>query len=207
MLTNELCYIMDKHGSDKADGVKNWHNYTISYYEFFKDKKLEKINIFELGLGTNYTDVPSSMGADGIPGASLRGWKEFFPNAFVYGADIDRRILFEEERIKTYYVDQTNSQTITDMWNNADLKNIKFDIIIDDGLHDYSANINFLENSYNKLSDNGLYFIEDINNHSINNFDSTLNVLSNKFNFEYKFIRVSHPRNTYDNNLCVITPK
>lgn len=35
--------------------------------------------------------------------------RELFPHALVYGADIDRDILFEEDRIKTFYCNQLDS--------------------------------------------------------------------------------------------------
>ena len=74
------------------------------------------------------------MGTYGKPGASLRMWRDYFYNANIYGADIDKGILFNEDRINTYFVDQLDSETIKSMWNNIGLKD--FDIIIDDGLHE-----------------------------------------------------------------------
>ena len=41
-------------------------------------------------------------------------------------------ILFNEDRIKTFYCDQTNSIEIQKMWKNI---NNNFDIIIDDASH------------------------------------------------------------------------
>ena len=158
----ELCTIMHKYGSDKGSpDMKGWHNYTLYYYELFKNIRYENLRIFELGLGTNNIYVPSNMGPNGRPGASLRGWKEFFPNSDIFGADIDKNILFEEERIKTYYCDQTKKEIIQNMWKEPELSE-KFDIIIDDGLHEFSANIIFFENSIQKLKKNGVYIIEDI---------------------------------------------
>ena len=97
----EMCCVMAEFGSDKA---KN--NYTPAYSALFNDRRDQHLRIFELGLGSNNPDVLSNMGVFGAPGASLRGWRELFPHALVYGADIDRRILFEEDRIKTFYCDQ-----------------------------------------------------------------------------------------------------
>ena len=178
-MDTELCVIMSEEGSDKSPIKNNWHNYTVEYYSLFKDKKNDIINVFELGLGTNYTDVLSSMGPGGIPGASLRGWKRFFINANIYGADIDKRILFNEDRIKTYYVDSTNVNTINELWKNSDL-NIQFDIIIDDGLHTLNSNILFLENSFYKLKKNGIYIIEDVVYSEIPKYEILLNYLKEK---------------------------
>ena len=69
-------------------------------------------NLLEIGLGSNNTDLVSSMGKEGKPGASLRAFRDFCINAEVIGADIDKRILFKEDRIKTFYVDQTNNSSL-----------------------------------------------------------------------------------------------
>lgn len=151
----ELCRIMTKCGSDKGNG----HNYTVFYYELFKNLRYSNLNIFEVGLGTNNINIPSNMGKGGTPGASLRGWKEFFPNANIVGADIDRDILFVEDRITTYYCNQLDADTITNMWKSIPEH---FDIIVDDGLHTPEANITFFQNSYHKLNTGGTYIIEDI---------------------------------------------
>lgn len=47
------------------------------------------------------------MGNNCRPCASIYGWKEFFQNSLIFGADIDKDILINEDRIKTYYCDQT----------------------------------------------------------------------------------------------------
>ena len=66
--------------------------------------------------------IASNMGAEGRPGASLYSWAEFFPSASIYGADIDRDCLFHTDRIKTYYCDQTNADSINTMWCNPALE-------------------------------------------------------------------------------------
>lgn len=201
-MKTDLCKIMTNHGSDKGSG---WHNYTIFYDEKFRQIRDKKIKVFELGLGTNNPNLPSSMGVNGKPGASLRGWKEFFPLADVFGADIDTNILFEEDRIKTFYCDQRNEKVISEMWNNEYLKDITFDIIIDDGLHEVSANITFLKNSYHKLNKNGIYIIEDVANSQVNSFKNELENLSKNYNFKYEIKIIENHQNKLDNNLIVIS--
>ena len=100
------------------------------------------------------------MGASGKPGASLRAWRDYFPNAIVIGADIDKDVLFEENRIKTFYIDQTNPNTIENFWNLVNLSD--FDIIIDDGLHTFEAGKILFENSIDYLHSSGYCIIEDV---------------------------------------------
>lgn len=202
--TTELCEIMERHGSDKSC-KPTWvdyegHNYTRFYSQLFDDIRTDNINFFELGLGTNNTDIPCNMGRLGTPGASLKGWKEYFPNANIYGADIDKAILFNEGRIKTFYCDQTNSIEVLEMWKTI---NKKFDIIIDDGLHDFNANLNFLKNSLDKLNDGGYYIIEDVVNGEINFWCKEIENLREEFPaFEFKIVKLKWTHD--DNNLIVI---
>jgi hypothetical protein len=200
--SQSLCEIMKRNGSDKGLGK---HNYTILYYEFFKSMIDEEINLFEMGIGTNNTEIASNMGVYGKPGASLRGWKEFFKNAKIYGADIDSDIIFEEDRIKTFVCDQTDISSIKEMWENDDLKNLRFDIIIDDGLHEFNANLTFFENSIHKLKKDGYYVIEDLSSYCIEEFDKIIPDLEKTYKgFKFTIIHLHNVENYYDNNLLLI---
>ena len=103
----DLKILMDNYGSDKG-GKNNEHNFAQYYSQIFHNQKDKIENFLEIGLGTNDINMPSNMGKDGKPLASLRAWRDYFKNANIYGADIDRNILNDENRIKTFYVDQTN---------------------------------------------------------------------------------------------------
>ena len=199
----ELCHMMTRHGSDKGTGR---HNYTILYDELFKDRKDEKLNVFELGLGTNNPDVPSNMGPTGIPGASLRGWREYFPNSNIFGADVDRRILFNENRISTFYCDQRDSTVIKDMWNNEILNDLSFDIIVEDGLHEFYANLIFLENSLYKLNNGGIYICEDLREETVESFRREIKTLEKKYlGYTFELFCIESADNPYnDNNLLVV---
>jgi hypothetical protein len=151
----ELKSILDKHGSDKA----HEHNYHHLYGAILVDQRDSTVSMLEIGLGTNYPDVPSSMGSRGRPGASLRAFAEFLPRAHIYGADIDRRILFQETRITTFFLDQTNLSSFCDLASQVDCQ---FDIIIDDGLHSPNANIATLIFACENLKKGGWLVVEDI---------------------------------------------
>lgn len=171
--STDLCEIFNKYGSDKG----NYHNYSTFYNYIFSDIKDEILNIFEVGLGTNNIEVPSNMGIDGKPGASIRGWKDYFKNSNIYGGDVDKGCLFKEDRIKTFHIDQTNDDIIHKCWNNKSLKDVEFDILLDDGLHEYNANRNFFENSIHKLKNNGIYILEDIHESYWDNVQNWFNEL------------------------------
>lgn len=204
--TTPLCEIMGRNRSDKGsvDIDNSWHNYTTFYYSVFKDLQNEKLRVFELGLGTNNVDIPSNMGEDGRPGASLYGWSEFFPNSEIFGCDIDKDILFNTEKIKTYYCDQTNPEIIKSMWNESALRD-NFDIIIDDGLHSFEANVCFFENSVHKLNANGYYIIEDIVDKEESLFlDKVEDWKKHYTDCEFTLLKLPSDVNKLDNTLLVV---
>ena len=192
---SKLTELMNFHGSDKG-GKNNHHNYSEYYSEILFHKRKEIKNFLEIGLGTNNINLVSNMGKEGVPLASLRAWRDYFINSNIYGADIDRDILKDEERIKTFYVDQTNPETIRDLFK--EMRVNKFDVILEDGLHEYNANICFFENSIKYLNDNGVYIIEDVYYKNKNKF---INYFK-KYNYYYSIVDIFHKKNIANN--CVI---
>jgi len=170
---SDLQTLFDKHGSDKS----NCHNYENIYGPILKNKN-EITAVLEVGLGTNNTDVVSNMGAAGRPGASLRAFREFLPNAKIFGADIDKRILFSEDRIETFYIDQTNPDSFLNLPDSLpDL----FDLIIDDGLHSPDANVQTLKFGLSKIKIGGWVVIEDIIVEAIPVWDVVSAMLPNQY--------------------------
>ena len=202
-----LCEIMGRNKSDKGNIniTKSWHNYTTFYHNIFKNIRDKPLRIFELGLGTNDVNIPSNMGVNGRPGASHFGWSEYFMNSRVYGADIDSNVLFNTDTIQTFYCDQTNPETIEKMWKEEDLKE-DFDIIIEDGLHTFNANVCFFENSIHKLKTNGFYIIEDILHTEQHLFVNKIKEWETKYtDFSFKLLCIpTLSANVYDNTLLVI---
>jgi hypothetical protein len=196
-----MCRVMTRHGSDKGKGV---HNYTTIYSVLLREFRHQPILIFELGLGTNNPTLLSSMGVNGRPGASLRGWRELFPHALVCGGDIDRNILFDEERIQTFYCDQLDPIAIRDLWS-QDVFRGGVDIIIDDGLHTFEGNTSFLNGSLEHLRPGGLYVIEDIRQDAIATWYDYLAANSSKY-VSYHIALVTLPTsiNTEDNTMLII---
>lgn len=160
-------YGSDKGSSKLFENPYPWipHNYTDYYSMLFLQNKEKVKKVFECGIGTNNESVESNMTVSGKPGASLRMWRDFFPNAEVYGVDIDRSVLFSEERIHTDYLDQTDSDSILGYWQKLDISD--FDLMIDDGLHNFEAVTNLFLNSFDKLSDDGIYIIEDVSSNDL----------------------------------------
>jgi len=207
-LNSELSSLCDVYGSDKGELSKTdhpypWpsHTYADYYSRLFSHCRNSIKNIFECGLGTNNPNFISSMGISGKPGASLRVWRDFFPNAMVFGADIDKDILFEEERIKTLYMDQLNPLSIKSFWDAIEVN--EFDIMVDDGLHTFEAGSTLFTNSIFKLSHNGVYIIEDVVTSDMFRYK---NFFANK-NYIVEYIWLSRPDFALDDNCLVVIRK
>jgi hypothetical protein len=184
---NILAELCDKHGSDKgsiglAQKPYPWkpHNYTDYYFQLFDFKKEHVKTVFECGIGTNNVNLPSNMSSTGKPGASLRVWRDYFYNAKIYGADVDSEILFKEDRIETYYLNQLDVDSIKNYWNIVGPQ--KFDIMIDDGLHTFKAGKNLFEHSIHMLKLDGIYIIEDVSPYDLQKFSQFFAATS--FNIE-----------------------
>jgi hypothetical protein len=154
----DLFELVEKYGTDKT-----LSKYTYTYDELFNNIKYKTTSILEIGLGTLNPSIPSSFSGNTQhfshykPGGSLRVWRDFFPNAQVYGIDIAKDCMFTEERIKTFLFDSAEKE-----YCDYYLDNLEFDIIIDDGNHDPKYQVKTLKNLFPKLKENGIYIIEDI---------------------------------------------
>ena len=122
--------------------------------------------ILELGIGTNFTDIACNMGEDGVPGASLRAMRELRPDARLIGADIDKRVLFQETSITTYWVDQLDRSSLRRLLEDAG-EPLGFDLVIDDGLHTKRSNLNSFEVLFPAVRPGGYYVVEDIDGSAI----------------------------------------
>ena len=126
------------------------HYHTV-YEPEFDTIRNESINILEVGV---------------FKGDSVRAWLEFFPNATIYGIDIFTRVkpedidVLQHERVKWLKADSTNiavRDQIKKEW-----PRIRFDIIIDDGLHTPDANAKTLHNLFPLMKKNGKFYVEDV---------------------------------------------
>lgn len=154
---NEIERILNFYGSDKPV-----HYYHLVYQKFFQPIRNDVCDVLEIGVGSINDTFPSGMSfqlknrADYKPGASLRAWRDYFPNANIVGVDVAKDCVVEEERIKTMCFDSTNMEEVHD-----NLKESTFDIIIDDGLHTSIAQIQTFHNTFSHLRPDGFYAIED----------------------------------------------
>lgn len=132
--------IASKYNTDKGS---LFHNYTEKYERYFSPLRNEKIRILEIGIQNGY---------------SLKTWKEYFPNAEIFGIDIVDCSHMNEDRVKTLL----GSQTDVNFLKMVNEKYGPFDIIIDDGSH-YSTDMTIsFDVLFPLLKLDGLYVVEDL---------------------------------------------
>jgi hypothetical protein len=136
-------------GSDKSKR----HNYHQIYGPALQNVKG---NILEIGLGSESTNRYAS----GKPGGALLSLREMNPNLVVFGADIDREAI-DQVDFSAFEVDQTNHASLRNL--GYSLKSIgEFICIIDDGFHEFSANIDTFLELKDSIQPGGMYFVEDV---------------------------------------------
>jgi len=124
--------------------TKRLHNYLPHYWMHFRDIRLEVRKVLEIGVQSD---------------RSIRMWEEFFPNATIYGMDIDPQCRrFEGDRRKIVIGDQSDRGFLQRLVEQADGG---FDIVIDDGSHRVEHQLTSFDFLFPTLSDHGIYVIED----------------------------------------------
>lgn len=192
----ELCDIAFRYRTDKCPKIR--HSYTEAYHKLFKDNRNEIKKVFEMGIGFPETmsHVERAIGEPHIVGASLYMWRDYFPNAKIYGADWDPRGIFEADRIKTYLCDERYPQDVKAVINDV---GTDIDIFIDDGEHKCEVQILLAKTVLPMLRKDVIYIIED--SHSVGRIIRKLGHLG----YEGRSLKLS--RTGYRENLIIVKNK
>ncbi len=145
-MLNQFCVQTDKNTN---------HSYINLYENLLNKKKLTATNILEVGIG------PESWGC----GGSVKMWRDYFINANVYAVDIlPMQYIWDgiknQERIKLYT--ETNGYNPNFVINEFLNKNIKFDMLLDDGPHTLESMKKFIKLYSHVLKEDGILIIEDV---------------------------------------------
>ena len=128
----------------------SFHKYTNIYESLLNRKKYSAKSILEIGVAQ---------------GASLRTFRDFFPNAKIFGLDIYPESILSEPRIDVVIGDSSEVSSfikLKEMNNNEN-----FDIAVDDGSHKVSDQLKSFEILWPMIKENGLYIIEDVHNEEL----------------------------------------
>eukprot|EP00439_Symbiodinium_sp_Y106_P056707 s2072_g7.t5 len=183
-----LSQLMLEAGSDKAQ-----NGYCPIYEVLLQPLKVQRL--LEVGLGTQNPDSLSSMAGLGPgfrPGGSLRAWRDYLPQAFIYGLDVMPDAMVRGEvpflvsgdstelgvssppppaRVRTALADSANEGHVASVmksWGFASAPGPGtprgvFDVVVDDGLHSPEAQIATLGSLWPWLKRGGIFVVEDIN--------------------------------------------
>lgn len=137
-----------KYGTDKVDEHHTYRGYTYC-------------DIYEKYLGSIRYDVKKFVEIGVKDACSLKMFEEYFPNAEIYGIDIDPRCKeFESDRIKIFIGDQNDEMFLIEVRNAIG----EFDVLLDDGSHITKHQIKSFDILYPNLKSRGFYIIEDLRN-------------------------------------------
>lgn len=137
----ELTRLADKYGTDKGSST---HKYTDVYEYFLIPMRNQARKIFEIGVAG---------------GASLFMWRDFFPNAVIYGIDIEDSSRLNSERVKTFVADQGNRKQLARFIASS---GSAFDLILDDGGHTMDQQQISLGFLFPHVKPGGYYILEDV---------------------------------------------
>lgn len=133
------------YGTDKAsDG----HNYTEQYVQYFEPLRQKKLVLVELGVG-GHEDAA-------LGGASLRMWRDYFPNATIVGVDIEAKN-FTIDGVEIVQASQDDPAVAKSIFDNCG----PIDIVIDDASHVSSLTIAAFKAYYPFIAPGGIYVCED----------------------------------------------
>jgi hypothetical protein len=191
---NPLVDLFNAAGSDKGTEVRVGggvpHGYALDYFSLLTPFRQDSFKLLEIGLED---ESKRSGGPSDAP--SLRAWRNFFPNATVYGYDIDDFGFMTGERTVTFQGDQANRN---DFARFLELHgDPSFRVVVDDGSHASSQQQISLASLFPCVEPRGLYLIEDLNWQPFEESPTTLEVL-NRFaevgKLESPFITESEAR-------------
>jgi hypothetical protein len=158
-----LCKLGLQYGTDKCPQIK--HSYTPFYYNLLKNKRESVKKVLEMGIGRysgmqeNETFYDPGLKRHYHRGASLYMWRDFFPNAEIYGADINPETIFEDERLKIYLCDERKKADLIQLIKKT---GSDIDVFIDDGSHHVDDQIFLAKTILPLLSNDVTYIIEDV---------------------------------------------
>ena len=141
-----LLEIIDNTRTDKNTS----HSYLSLYEKLLEKKKNTAKNVLEIGIQS---------------GGSIKLWHDYFVNATIYGLDtMNEEHLWDEiknkDRIILYC--SHDAYDIEKFFYTFLDKDIKFDLILDDGPHTLNSMKTFIQLYSQIMSDDGILIIEDL---------------------------------------------
>lgn len=145
-IRTDLRVLMNRYGTDKT----YVHHYEEEYERHFAPFRGEEFNLLEIGIG--------GYGAPMRGGASLKVWRDYFPQAWIYGLDTHDKSFLNGDRLSTFRGDQSDSTLLRLIHEEVG----PFRVIIDDGSHVQCDIMDSFRVLFPLLQSGGIYVIEDM---------------------------------------------
>lgn len=150
-----LCNIAKATGTDKF----SLHSYCERYWKLLSPIRLKPVVLLEIGI---------------LGGESLEMWAQMFPHAKarIIGIDIhDRGYRPLDNRIELYFGDASQKDRLDSIPG-------EFDVVIDDGSHFSSHQIDSFTHLWPRVKPGGMYCIEDLHCvHSVQHCTAHINFI------------------------------
>ncbi len=133
--------VFDRNGTDKGPRC---HRYDLAYQRFLPPRD-KPIRLLEIGIAA---------------GASLRAWEEWFPNATIHAVDINPAASEHASERSRVFIGNTESREF--LQSLVAETGGGWDVVIDDGGHEYAQNVVGFEELWPEVMPGGLYVVEDL---------------------------------------------
>lgn len=131
--------------SNEEKLIHKWTHYFDIYDRYFSRFRGTDVHILEIGVSY---------------GGSLQMWRDYFgPDARIFGVDVNPDCKqLEEEQVRIFIGDQNDRSFLGQL--RAEIPRI--DILLDDGGHTMTQQINTFEELFPAIEENGVYLCEDL---------------------------------------------
>lgn len=157
--------LLDLFINNKGLVVHKWHHYIPIYEKYFSKFRNTKVRFLEIGV---------------CKGGSIEMWRKYLGDeATIYGIDINEECRNFDGHSGSIRI---GSQTDLSFLDGVIEEMQGVDIILDDGSHKMHDIETTLQNLFPKLSNGGLYVIEDLHTAYWQNWGGGINSKNNFFN-------------------------
>jgi len=137
--------LLELFAGNKGNLIHKWHHYIPLYDRYFSRFRGQPLRFLEIGVSE---------------GGSLQMWRKYFgPTAIIYGVDINpncKRLEGPDFQVRIGSQDDAGflASVVQEMGG--------VDVVLDDGSHQMAHIRASLKHLFPKLSEGGIYFIEDL---------------------------------------------
>jgi hypothetical protein len=168
--------------------IHKWNHYFEIYDRHFRRFRGSDVHIVEFGVSH---------------GGSLQMWKHYFgPHAKIFGIDINPHCKqLEDEQVTIFIGDQEDRSFLRELAKQIP----RIDILIDDGGHTMSQQINTFEELFQCIDSNGVYLGEDLHTSYWSEFGGGYRAPGTFIEYSKNFIDYIHAWHSRQTDLLSVT--